>query len=162
MQAEPMLKEFKGDLIILSGDAPLVTFKTLSELIAFHRSQGATATVLTADLEDPTGYGRIIRVNGTDSVLKIVEQKDASVEERLVTEINSGVYVFDAVELFSALGSITNDNAQKEYYLTDVFSVCFKKGLKVCAFKAPDADEIRGINTPEQLREAELLLAGRQ
>lgn len=158
MQTEPFLKEFDGDVIILSGDAPLFTTRTLRALVEYHRSRNAVATVLTADMEDPTGYGRVIRNVDREEVLRIVEQKDASEEEKQVTEINSGVYVFDARELFAALKGITNTNAQQEYYLTDVFGICFGKGLKVCAFKVDDPDEIRGINTPEQLREAELLL----
>jgi UDP-N-acetylglucosamine pyrophosphorylase len=158
MQTEPLLKDFDGEVIILSGDAPLVTTLTLRELLAFHRLHQAVATVLTADMDDPTGYGRIIRDHGGDEVLRIVEQKDASEEEKAVTEINSGVYVFDARELFAALKGITNTNAQQEYYLTDVFGICFGRGLKVCAFKVGDPNEIRGINTPEQLHEAELLL----
>lgn len=158
MQTEPLLKEFDGDVIILSGDAPLFTTATLKQLIDFHRTRKAVATVLTASLDDPTGYGRIIRNGGGDEVLRIVEQKDASDEEKAVSEINSGVYVFDSKTLFAALKSITNTNAQQEYYLTDVFGICFGKGLKVCAFKIQDPNEILGINTPEQLREAELLL----
>ncbi|AAM71497.1 MAG TPA: UDP-N-acetylglucosamine pyrophosphorylase [Chlorobaculum sp.] len=160
MQAEPFLKDFSGEIIILSGDAPLFTGRTLRELIDFHRSRQAVATVLTAEMDDPTGYGRIIRSDAGEEVLRIVEQKDATEEEKAVTEINSGVYVFNANELFSALHGITNKNAQGEYYLTDVFGICFGKGKKVCAFKVADANEIRGINTPEQLREAELLLQG--
>jgi UDP-N-acetylglucosamine pyrophosphorylase len=158
MQTGPILKGFDGEVIILSGDAPLFTKRTLRELLDFHRSRNAVATVLTADIDDPTGYGRVIRNNDGAEVLRIVEQKDATDEEKAVTEINSGVYVFDAHELFAALEGITNSNAQQEYYLTDVFGICFGKGLKVCAFKVGDPNEIRGINTPEQLHEAELLL----
>lgn len=162
MQAEPFLKDFEGEIIILSGDAPLFTGRTLRELIDFHRSRQAVATVLTAEMDNPTGYGRIIRSDAGEEVLRIVEQKDATEEEKAVTEINSGVYVFNATELFSALHGITNKNAQGEYYLTDVFGICFGKGKKVCAFKVADANEIRGINTPEQLREAEQLLQGEE
>lgn len=158
MQTEPVLGDFDGDVIILSGDAPLFTTGTLRNLVDFHRSQRAAATVLTAEIEDPTGYGRIIRRNDGEEVLRIVEQKDASDEEKAVKEINSGVYVFDARELFASLKQITNANAQNEYYLTDVFGICFGQGKKVSAFKVADANEIRGINTPEQLREAERLL----
>jgi UDP-N-acetylglucosamine pyrophosphorylase len=160
MQAEPLLADFNGEIIILSGDAPLFTALTLREIVAFHRSKQAVATVMTAEIDDPTGYGRIIRSDDDEEVLKIVEQKDASEQEKAVKEINSGVYVFNASELFSALHGITNNNAQGEYYLTDVFGICFGKGKKVCAFKIADPNEIRGINTPEQLREAELLLQG--
>jgi len=160
MQTEPLLADFNGEIIILSGDAPLFTARTLREIVAFHRSKQAVATVMTAEIDDPTGYGRIIRSDDGEEVLKIVEQKDASEQEKAVKEINSGVYVFNASELFSALHGITNNGAQGEYYLTDVFGICFGKGKKVCAFKIADPNEIRGINTPEQLREAELLLQG--
>lgn len=162
MQTEPLLKDFDGEVIILSGDAPLFTTRTLRALIDFHRSRNAVATVLTAEMDDPTGYGRIIRNQEGEEVLRIVEQKDATEEEKAVTEINSGVYVFDARTLFSALRGITNSNAQQEYYLTDVFGICFGKGLRVCAFRVSDPNEIRGINTPDQLREAELLLQTEQ
>ncbi|KZK73637.1 MAG: hypothetical protein A3K90_08470 [Pelodictyon luteolum] len=158
MQAEAALEGFRGEVLILSGDAPLFTEETLRTLISFHRETGAAATVLTADLHNPTGYGRIIRNTGTDSVRKIVEEKDASEEEKAVQEINSGVYVFNAHTLFSSLKEITTDNAQAEYYLTDVFGVCFQKGLRVAAWKTPNPDEIHGINTPEQLLHAERLL----
>lgn len=109
-------------------------------------------------LEDPSGYGRIIRKPDSEEVVKIVEHRDAAADELLVSEINSGVYVFDARMLFGALQEIGSDNAQGEYYLTDVFGICFRKGRKVCALSVECADEIRGINTPEQLREAETLL----
>ena len=158
MQAETHLSDFKGEILILSGDAPLVNAETLQELIAFHRSRNGAATVLTAELHDPTGYGRIIRQEKSDCVLKIVEQKDASKEELAIREINSGVYVFNAQLLFQALGQINTNNAQKEYYLTDVFALCFQNGQRVYAFKTENPNEILGINTPEQLLEAEQLL----
>lgn len=162
MQAEAALHDFDGDVLILSGDAPLVRNDTLNKLIGLHRAEHAAATVLTADLGDPTGYGRIIRENGTEHVLKIIEHKDASEEERKVREINSGVYVFDAKTLFRSLRQITTDNAQKEYYLTDVFGICFRNGEKVCAFKTEKPAEILGINTPEQLQEVEQELLSRE
>jgi len=158
MQAEAQLQHFDGDILILSGDAPLVQVQTLEQLLALHRTSSAVATVLTAKLYDPTGYGRVIRDTSSDHVLKIVEQKDASEEERAVREINSGVYVFNATLLFDALSNITTNNAQQEYYLTDVFALCFAKGATVSAFITEDANEILGINTPEQLREAEEVL----
>ncbi|ASQ89872.1 UDP-N-acetylglucosamine pyrophosphorylase [Prosthecochloris sp. GSB1] len=159
MQAEPALKGFTGDVLILSGDAPMVRQATLENLLESHRKENAAATVLSAELDDPSGYGRIIRHGNSNGVLKIVEQKDASGKELVVKEINSGVYVFRSGVLFDALRMITNDNAQKEYYLTDVFSICFRKGLRVSAFKTDDPDEIKGINTREQLQEAEMLLS---
>jgi UDP-N-acetylglucosamine pyrophosphorylase len=158
MQAEAELRDFHGEVLILSGDAPLVNPLTLKRLINFHHTTKAVATVLTADMMDPTGYGRVIREPGSDSVLKIVEQKDATATELAVQEINSGIYVFDATILFEALQQITTNNAQKEYYLTDVFSICFQSGKHVCAFKTDNPNEIIGINTPEQLKEAERLM----
>jgi UDP-N-acetylglucosamine pyrophosphorylase len=158
MQAEAHLHNFDGDVLILSGDAPLVNIGTLQELIAFHRARNGAATVLTAELHDPTGYGRVIRQNESDSVLKIVEHKDATKEELAVREINSGVYVFNSRLLFTALGQINTDNAQQEYYLTDVFGICFQSGKRVYAFRTDNPNEIIGINTPEQLKEAEKLL----
>ena len=158
MQAEAELRDFHGEVLILSGDAPLVNPRTLKKLIAFHQTKNAVATVLTADMEDPTGYGRVIREHDSDNVLKIVEQKDATEAERAVQEINSGIYVFNAAVLFDALQEITTNNAQNEYYLTDVFSICFQSGRHVCAFKTDNPNEIIGINTPEQLKEAERLM----
>ncbi|MBO8091900.1 MAG: NTP transferase domain-containing protein [Prosthecochloris sp.] len=162
MQAEQALEDFEGDILILSGDAPLITHRTLEKLIDVHRHDKAHATVLTAELQDPTGYGRVIRGGNNGEVEKIVEQKDATDAEKLVREINSGVYVFDAGTLFTALEKIDNNNAQQEYYLTDVFGICFSENMKVRAYTVPDADEIRGINTPEQLQEAESVLGRRQ
>jgi UDP-N-acetylglucosamine pyrophosphorylase len=158
MQAEEALRNFKGEVLILSGDAPLVNIGTLQRLIAFHHDVNAAATVLTAELDDPSGYGRVIRHNQSDIVLKIVEHKDATTEELAIKEINSGIYLFDAGVLFQALGEITTNNAQKEYYLTDVFGICFNSGKRVCAFKTDNPEEIVGINTPDQLREAEKIL----
>ncbi len=162
MQAGAKLRDFQGEVLILSGDAPLVKTTTLQELISFHRSTHAAATVLTAVLDDPDGYGRIIRQQNSDCVLKIIEQKDAAAENLAVREINSGVYVFNARLLFEALGQINTNNAQKEYYLTDVFSICFANGERVCAWKTDNPDEILGINTPEQLNTAERLLQQHQ
>ena len=158
MQAEAHLHDFEGDVLILSGDAPLVKAETLQKLIAFHRSRNGAATVLTAELDNPTGYGRIIRQEKSECVLKIVEQKDASREELAVREINSGIYVFNARLLFQALREVNTNNAQKEYYLTDVFGICFRSGKRVYAFRTENPDEILGINTPEQLMDAERLL----
>lgn len=158
MQAEAPLRSFSGEVLVLSGDAPLVRSRTLEQLLSFHRSEKASATVLTAELDDPSGYGRIIRDRLSGDVLRIVEQKDASPEEQLVHETNSGIYVFSSKTLFEALGELRTDNAQQEYYLTDVFGICFGKGEKVSAWRVENADEIRGINTPEQLLEAEKLL----
>lgn len=157
MQTEPELSEFVGDVIVLSGDVPLLTVSTLRDLLDHHRRTGADATILTAELPDPTGYGRIIR-NPDGSVKKIVEQKDASDDEKKVCEINSGIYVFDRARLFESLRHLTPNNAQQEYYLTDVFEYFWKQQWKVSAVPAADPDEIRGINTVGQLEEVRRLL----
>jgi len=153
MQAEPILKDFSGDVLVLSGDVPRLLDHTLERLLTHHHESDAVATVLTAELADPTGYGRIIR-NESGDVLGIVEQKDATEDQKNIKEINSGIYVFQSEKLFSALKFIRPTNAQKEYYLTDVFEQFWKKKLLVAATIAADPTEIQGINTPEQLEEA--------
>lgn len=154
MQAEGALDDFPGDVLVLSGDAPLITAPTLQALWTLHREMKAVATILTAVLENPTGYGRIIRDESGQRVLKNVEQKDATESELSVKEINSGIYLFEKTALFAALKNIRNDNAQQEYYLPDVIKIFVAEGKTVSAMTAPDATEIRGINTPEQLAEA--------
>ncbi|MCS7012386.1 MAG: sugar phosphate nucleotidyltransferase [Chloroherpetonaceae bacterium] len=161
MQAEPLLSCFNGDVMVLSGDAPLITAATLQKLWAYHCKENAVATVLTAIVEDPTGYGRIIRSHSTSRIVKMVEHKDASPEERAVREINSGVYVFQKKPLFEALRCIRNDNAQQEYYLPDVFNIFLAEDLPVAALTTESPDEICGVNTPEQLQEAEAILRRR-
>jgi len=159
MQAEKELRSFAGDVLVLSGDVPLLTYRTTRSLIDSHRASGATATVLTAVLDDATGYGRIIREQG-GGVSGIVEQKDATPEQRAIREINSGIYVFDAGQLFEGLRHITTDNAQREYYLTDVFRHFWRNKLPVSAVIAGDPLEVGGINTPGQLEEARRMLSG--
>jgi len=162
MQAEAALKAFEGNVVILSGDVPLVTAKTLQSLISQHEATQAVATVLTAELDDPTGYGRVIRDASGGDVLKIVEHKDASDEERQIQEINSGIYVFEKASLFDALSRIDNNNTQSEYYLPDVFKIFFADGKKVTALKTGDFNEIRGVNTKEQLTEVDAVLNARE
>jgi len=160
MQAEPALNGFAGDVLVLSGDVPLLTYRTTASLIDVHRSTNAIATVLTAMLDQPTGYGRVLR-DSTDHVVGIVEEKDATAEQKQIKEINSGIYVFDRHALFEGLKHITPLNAQKEYYLTDVFQHFWRNNLPVRAVQANEASEIRGINTLEQLEEARGVLEGR-
>ena len=154
MQAEHALMGYYGEVIVLSGDVPLLTVGSMQQLIAYHFQTQAAATILTAHVDDPTGYGRIIR-NDDNSVKKIIEHKDATEEERNVKEINSGIYIFNKQKLFGGLQHITPHNVQKEYYLTDVFEYFWKHHWRVSALKAACVDEIRGINTKVQLNEAE-------
>jgi UDP-N-acetylglucosamine pyrophosphorylase len=158
MQAEQDLRGFSGDVLVLSGDVPMLTYRTTRALVDTHRSSGAVATVLTAVLADATGYGRIIREAG-GGVSGIVEQKDATPEQKAVREINSGIYVFDAASLFDGLRHITTDNAQHEYYLTDVFRHFWRNKFPVSAVIADDPLEVGGINTPAQLEEARRVLS---
>ena len=158
MQAESALNGFEGDVLVLSGDVPLLSFATTRALIDFHRANRAAATVLTLDLEDPSGYGRIIR-HSDGSVQQIVEQKDATEEQRGIREINSGIYVFEKMKLFQALKHVTPSNKQKEYYLTDVFSYFRKLKLPVSAMVANDPHEVMGINTAQQLEEARAIMS---
>ncbi len=158
MQAEQELRSFDGEVLVLSGDVPLLSTETVSALIRHHREQEACATMLTAELEDPAGYGRIIR-RSDGRVTRIVEHKDATEQERRIREINSGIYVFNRVCLFEGLKHIKPENAQHEYYLTDVFGYFWRHHFPVHAVKVDDIREIQGINTPEQLEEARRILA---
>ncbi len=145
-------------LAVLCGDAPLLRPNTVRALFDGHLARRAAATILTADLPDPTGYGRVIR-DGAGNVEKIVEHKDASDAERAVHEINSADYVFDTEEVRSALAAVRADNAQGEYYLTDTIAILKARGRTVVAFKAADPREVLGVNTVQQLAEAEAALA---
>lgn len=158
---EPVFDGYDGDILVLSGDVPLLTEKTIRTLVAEHQKSAATATLLTADLDDPFGYGRVIR-NSDDSVKEIVEQKDASPEQLKINEINVGIYIFDAKALFKALKNVKNDNAQGEYYLPDVIPMFIADGKKVNAVIADSFEETKGINTVDQLREAETILNSRR
>ncbi len=160
MQAIDVIKNSKGEVVILNGDTPLITAETINKAIEYHKNNGNQATVITAILDDATGYGRIVRDND-GSVLKIVEQKDASEEEKKINEVNSGMYVFDAQALVYALDKITPNNAQGEYYLTDTLEILLSAGKKIGGYAISDNDEIRGINDRVQLNEAEKIMQKR-
>lgn len=160
MQAMDVIKATDGEVVILNGDTPLVTAEAITSAIEYHRNSANKATVITAVLDDATGYGRIVR--GEDGgVLRIVEQKDASEEEKKINEVNSGMYVFDSEALVFALDKITPNNAQGEYYLTDTLEILLEAGNKVGAYAIADNDEIRGINDRVQLSEAEKIMQRR-
>ena len=160
LQTDEALKEFDGDLLVLSGDVPLLTEKTAQALVGYHRMSGAIASILTAEVDDPSGYGRIIR-NKEGDVQKIVEHKDATNHEAAIKEINSGIYVFDKERIFEALHQLSPNNVQGEYYLTDVFEYFWEKNWQVAAVKALDAVEVMGINDVQQLEQARNILAAR-
>lgn len=148
-----------GDVIILCGDTPLITGATLKKALDGHQSDNNGVTVISAVLENPFGYGRIIR--DEKGLSKIVEEKDANESERQVHEVNSGMYIFKADALMKALSMISNDNAQGEYYLPDAIELIKDMGLKVDAIPMENVDEIRGVNTLEQLAEAEEIMRNR-
>lgn len=159
-QAREQLTGFDGDILVVCGDTPLITAATLRLLAGVHQRAGAAATVLTARVDDPAGYGRIIR-DGTGRVQRIVEQKDASDAELAVNEINTGMYCFAPDGLFETLAAVKPGNAQGEYYLTDVIESFVKSGRPVAACPAPDETEIRGINDRRQLAQAEKIMRRR-
>lgn len=154
------LEDFDGDVLVLSGDVPLLEADTLADLVAAHRTGAAAATVLSAVLDDATGYGRVIR-DADGAVARIVEQKDATADEASVTEINAGVYVFQAPALRTHLALVGTANAQGEKYLTDVVGLLREASLPVAAASAPDAAAALGVNDRVQLSEAARLLNAR-
>lgn len=154
------LSGFRGTVLILCGDTPLLRPETLKNLLAFHLDNSAAVTVLTALMDDPYGYGRVVR-DPSGRVTRIVEQKDADPEEQEIREINSGIYCMDSDFLFSNIRGIGNDNAQGEYYLTDLLALAVRKELTCLALQAADADEIMGVNDRAQLARAGRILRRR-
>lgn len=156
-------KDFLGDegqTLILFGDTPLITAETLTRLKNHHVKNGNTVTVLSAIIEDPTGYGRIIR-DADGNFVKSVEHKDANEMELKSHEINSGMYIFDTKELKEALEKIQPNNAQGEYYLPDTLNIIREKGLKADAFALDDPEDITGVNDQEQLKSAAVVIRRR-
>jgi UDP-N-acetylglucosamine diphosphorylase/glucosamine-1-phosphate N-acetyltransferase len=153
-QAERVLEDFTGDVVILSGDVPLLRTETLRKLRQRHREMQAAGTVLTTQTANPTGYGRIIR-DEQGVFQRIVEEKDANSVEKAVKEVNSGIYCFDSKSLFHALKKVKNDNAKGEYYLTDVIGILKTERKYAQAIDIADYKEVQGINTLQELNEAE-------
>ncbi|MGI6605251.1 MAG: bifunctional UDP-N-acetylglucosamine diphosphorylase/glucosamine-1-phosphate N-acetyltransferase GlmU [Firmicutes bacterium] len=160
LMARPYIKEDTKDVLILCGDTPCLTGDLLSSLVRTHRSEEAAATVLTAELSDPTGYGRIVR-GSYGEVERVVEEKDAKPQEKTIREINTGSYCFQVNPLFQALTKVGTDNAQGEYYLTDVLTILREQRERVSAFIAPEPDDTQGINNRVQLAAAEARLRER-
>lgn len=158
--AREALKGRTGSLVVLTGDSPLVQPSTITELVRMREEAQAAVVVLTMEAEDPTGYGRIIRDEAGD-VQAIVEQKDCTSEQAAITECNSGFYCFDIELLFSALEEVSTDNAQGEYYLTDVLGIARSRGQRVLACKAQDPNECLGVNSRLQLAQATAVLQQR-
>ena len=161
LQAEPLLQDAHGTVMVLCGDTPLLTGALVKKLYEEHEKAGAKATVLTAVMPDATGYGRVIRT-AAGNVEKIVEHKDATEEERAVREVNSGIYCFEKDALFSALKNVGCDNAQGEYYLPDVLSILRERGEKIWAVAADDYEETLGVNSRMHLAQAEKILRRRK
>ncbi|NLC71146.1 MAG: bifunctional UDP-N-acetylglucosamine diphosphorylase/glucosamine-1-phosphate N-acetyltransferase GlmU [Desulfuromonadaceae bacterium] len=156
---ENVLGGFAGSLLLLCGDVPLLTPESLANLVEHHRTRQAAVTVLTVHQPDPRGYGRIIRQG--EEVFRIVEEKDADEEEKRITEVNTGIYIFETPLVFDLLHSLSNDNAQGEYYLTDTVQMARDRGHRVCAVSVAERQEVIGINDRVQLAQAETVLRRR-
>ena len=160
MQAADALGNEEGTTLVICGDTPLITAETMEALLKQHEEAGAMATVLTACIEEPTGYGRIVR-NENGHVEKIVEHKDANEVERAIKEINTGTYCFDNKALFSSLSKVSNENVQGEYYLPDVIEILKSEGHIVSAYQTEHFDETLGVNDRVALSQAEDIMKKR-
>lgn len=159
--AQPVLGTFDGTILLVCGDTPLVTKESLEALLKEHTESGAAATILTAHMPDPTGYGRIIR-DSAGHVVRIVEQKDGNPEELVICEVNTGMYAFDSKKLWPCLNELSDDNAQGELYITDVVGILVNGGNTVSAYMTEDFEESLGVNSRLQLAEAEAILRRRK
>ena len=155
--ALPYLKDFDGEVIILCGDTPLITSETIKEFVEYHRDNKSDLTVMSAIFENPTNYGRIIR-NQDSSLNSIVEEKDATPEQKAVKEINAGIYCINWAKIKPAFNELTSNNAQGEYYLTDIIKWGNEKNLSVNAYTLKNNEEIFGINSKTHLAEATKML----
>ncbi|WP_304426451.1 bifunctional UDP-N-acetylglucosamine diphosphorylase/glucosamine-1-phosphate N-acetyltransferase GlmU [uncultured Adlercreutzia sp.] len=160
LAAKEALADFEGAVMVLSGDSPLIRPETIAEMAALREEHNAAVIVLTMELENPFGYGRIVR-DGAGEVARIVEQKDATPEEAAITECNSGFYCFDARDLFSALEQVDSNNAQGEFYLTDVLAIARAAGRPVLAYKTSEPAQCLGVNSRGQLAEATAVMQRR-
>ncbi len=151
LQTRDTFCNYDGTILILCGDVPLLCPSTATALFEYHITEKAALTVLTTALEDPTGYGRIIKGSNTGEVVGIIEEKDASPDEKTIREINTGIYCVESDFLFRAVAEVGNENVQREYYLTDIVGIAWKKGFKTRSFVAVNSFEVMGINTTYDL-----------
>ncbi|MBN1828951.1 MAG: NTP transferase domain-containing protein [Deltaproteobacteria bacterium] len=157
-QSEALLNDFDGTVLILCGDVPLLKPSTAARFIDCHRAGPAVVTVMTTTLDNPKGYGRIVR-DRAGRMMKIVEDRDASIAEQSIREINTGIYLVEKTFLFDALRTVGNRNQQREYYLPDIIETAVAAQLPVEACHFPESFETMGINTPQDLERAQDLLA---
>lgn len=160
LQADEALRGFEGDVLILCGDVPLLLPATIEDLLASHRAHGGIITVMTALLDDPGSYGRVVK-NEAGEVLKIVEARDADPKEKKIREINTGIYCARKDFLFEAVRRIGSNNSQGEYYFTDIFEIARREGLKTGSYIMSDPSEAMGINTTGDLEIAETIMQAR-
>ena len=154
LQTNELLKNKRGHILILYGDVPNIKASTLQPIVNDHISNNRDLTLITAEIDDPTGYGRIIR-DKNGNLLKIVEEKDCSDDEKKIKEWNPGIYIFKIPEVFKILDNIKTNNASKEYYLTDAIGLAQQSNMQIKAIKIENSDEVIGINTADQLKELE-------
>lgn len=151
MMAREAMADFDGTTLVVAGDVPLLSVDSVSELLKVHRETKAAGTCLSAVFADPAGYGRIIRGSQPNQLLDIIEHKDASDAIRQIDEVNSGTFCFDNQELFRVIDNLGNNNAQREYYLTDVVKIFNRNGLRVSVTRASRPEEVLGVNSVEDL-----------
>ena len=161
MMAREELEDFDGTTLVVAGDVPFLSQESISLLIDKHTVTHSAATCLSAIFDDPTGYGRIVRDGDSDRLKEIIEHKDASEAVLKIQEVNSGTFCFDNRLLLQTLDKIGTDNAQGEYYLTDAIKILYDKGLPVSVAVAPNPDEVKGVNSVDQLEQLERVFADR-